>query len=120
MKPFDLEAAMRGEPVVTRSGEVWKFGAHNPEAQGRHRLIGWVAGMTRSHQDNGRYDSSESEFDLFMAPRKVQMWTRWFKDVNGKVWALHAKSPDDPVLVIDPSTGQRWLDVARLSGEWEE
>ena len=32
MKPFDLEAAKRGEPIVTRGGEAAKFIAHVPDA----------------------------------------------------------------------------------------
>ena len=39
MKPFDLEAAKRGEPIVTRDGRKAKFIAHVPEAKHYQKIV---------------------------------------------------------------------------------
>ena len=38
-KPFNLEAAKRGEPLITRGGDKARFVAHVPEACAECRLI---------------------------------------------------------------------------------
>ena len=72
-KPFDLSACIRGEPVVTREGKPFKFGAHRTDGSPDQRLIGWhsVDGAEDSVAnwfDDGRFlGGPNSRFDLFMA-----------------------------------------------------
>lgn len=71
MKPFDLEAAMRGEPIVTRDGREAKFVAYVPEADVGHRLIVFIEGaqcVTSLYKTGTYLDPSVSDLDLFMAP----------------------------------------------------
>lgn len=64
MKPFDLEAAKRGEPIQTRGGRPVNFIAHVPEAEESDRIVvleaGFVAGM--------------SERSVFMVPSTCTLW----------------------------------------------
>ncbi len=75
MKPFDLEAAKRGEPIVTRGGEAAKFIAHVPDADIGFRVVVMLDGVIECYCDDGSYRlSSKSTCDLFMAPRKLTVW----------------------------------------------
>lgn len=75
MKPFDLEAAKRGEPIVTRGGEAAKFIAHVPDADIGFRVVVMLDGVIECYCDDGSYGlSSKSTCDLFMAPRKRTVW----------------------------------------------
>lgn len=75
MKPFDLEAAKRGEPIVTRGGEAAKFIAHVPDADIGFRVVVMLDGVIECYCDDGSYIlSSKSTCDLFMAPRKRTVW----------------------------------------------
>ena len=70
MKPFDLEKALAGEPVVTKDGnpvtQLIKFEV--TEGDG-YVLYGVVNNKIRNFLDSGKYDKTfESHpFDLFMA-----------------------------------------------------
>jgi hypothetical protein len=76
MKPFDLEAAKRGEKVVDRDGNEVKFLLHVPEATERHRVVAMHGDVVTTHGESGTYigDDPEDEdsWDLFIEPT-----TRW-------------------------------------------
>jgi len=42
MKPFNLEAALAGAPVVTRDGRPVKIAGYNPDAHASGTLTGWI------------------------------------------------------------------------------
>lgn len=68
MKPFDLEAAMRGEPIVTRDGLDAKFVAYVPEADVSQRLVVLIEADIVAFYKTGTFlDISELSVDLFMA-----------------------------------------------------
>ena len=75
MKPFNLEAAKRGEPIVTRGGEAAKFIAHVPDAEIGFRVVVMLDGVIECYCDDGSYRPSwKSTYDLFMATRKRTVW----------------------------------------------
>lgn len=76
LKPFNLEDAMHGEPVIMRSGESYTFGAYNPLSPNGYQIIGWDAqGMPMHHRADGAYlTDRESGNDLFMKPIKKELW----------------------------------------------
>lgn len=82
LKPFDLEAAKRGERVVTRDGKEFTFGVHNPDASPSNRVIGWLDGLVTTYRDDGCYWNSGTEcpHDLFMAPKKTVLFVVLCKD----------------------------------------
>ena len=69
MKPFNLEKALAGEPVVTRDGRTVKIAGYNPDAEPSYQLAGWKGGLLHAWDVDGTYNTSKSEcfLDLFMA-----------------------------------------------------
>ena len=78
MKPFDLEAAKRGEPICDRAGNPVRFIAHVPEAANPSERVIVLAlnGAISLHYENGTYALSDCDYDLFMATKKVKR-ERW-------------------------------------------
>lgn len=69
MKPFDLEAAMRGEPIVARDGRKAKFIAHVPEAKEGFQVLAFTEGdyCCYSYAEDGKHIALvQSTCDLFM------------------------------------------------------
>jgi len=80
MKPFNLEAAKAGAPVVRRDGLPVKFIAHVPTAnRPTDRVIFLRDGNIFTCTESGRVAGScESAGDLFMAPVKRIVWVNLF------------------------------------------
>ena len=77
MKPFDLEAAKRGEPVCTRDGTPVQQLVHFPEGVRVNKIAALSGGVINAYDDQGRYYGDEvhvSTRDLFMATRKLTVW----------------------------------------------
>lgn len=97
MKPFDLEAAKAGAPIVTRDGRPAEFIAHVEEAHPGQRLVVLLDGDVRLKFENGKYASSPahvSDHDLFMAPVKRAVWVNLYECGAG-VWYDTEKEADD-------------------------
>lgn len=95
MKPFDLERALAGDPVVTRDGRhcevvgLWKEG-------GSYSLIVGIGEfLTRFTVSGMRYLAGTSPSDLFMAPKKRTVWVNLYpgKDKYG-FWYESEKEAD--------------------------
>lgn len=67
-KPFDLQKALAGEPVVTRYGMPVKIVDYDVTAHERHQVSFRVEGKVYGISVDGHYypDSDESALDLFM------------------------------------------------------
>ena len=77
MKPFDLEAAKRGEPIQNKRGAERRFVAHAPDAEPSQRVICLnETGHVRCYSEQGGYcvDCESDTHDLCMAPRKRTVW----------------------------------------------
>ena len=81
MKPFGLEAAMRGEPICTRDGQPAKFIAFVPEASEEQQLIVLIGTNIWRLYPDGRVHQGESQrsSDLFMAPKKRTVWINLYE-----------------------------------------
>ena len=55
MKPFDLEAAKRGEPIICRDGTPAKFIAHVPEANISERVVALMGTSIELFHESGMY-----------------------------------------------------------------
>lgn len=81
-KPFDLERALAGDPVVTRNGrpvtQLVKFDA----AGGIYEVYGVVGASVESWRVDGRYSAGGEEcvYDIFMAPKKRTVWVNLYPD----------------------------------------
>lgn len=116
MKPFDLEAAKRGEPIVTRDGREAKFIAHVPEATNEYnRVVFLVEGDLYVRPTSGliKQKTTFSELDLFMASPPM-------RSINGYEYPEPVREPlkdgqtywipficEDELTYID---GYRWTD----------
>jgi hypothetical protein len=80
LKPFDLEAAKRGEPVVTRGGEPVLELHYFETATGKYPLAAVVGPVTHVFTADGFYDISKEPHhtDLFMAPRKQTVYVNLY------------------------------------------
>lgn len=79
MKPFNYEAAMRGEKVVTRDGrQVRIIAKRNDEKYPIVALIGLKEEVQTFKMDGGCLDK-ETEQDLFMAPTVKEGWIVLYK-----------------------------------------
>lgn len=84
MKPFDLEKALAGEPVVTRNGaRVTKICVFE-DVKDSYPVITSINGRIRSFTSKGAYvnDDSTSPYDLFMAPKKRTVWVNLYPDTT--------------------------------------
>lgn len=88
MKPFDLEAAKRGEPIVTRDGRKAKFIAHVPEANKDSQVVFLVGSDLYIRQTSGlgKRKTTYSELDLFMAPPPM-------RSINGHEYPEPVREP---------------------------
>lgn len=85
MKPFNLEKALAGEPVVTRDGRPVKIAAIDKVFVPHYVLIGWVNNMACTWYEAGVH-STNKDFDLFMAEKqkvKKEGWVIMYKDEDG-------------------------------------
>lgn len=76
MKPFNLEAAKAGKPLVTRGGSLAKLIAHVPEANEGTRVLALVGSEIVTYFETGQYwnDSETTGRDLFMATEKKTVY----------------------------------------------
>lgn len=81
MKPFDLEKALAGEPVVTRSGLAVTEIQFFQDVSNGQGLIAVAGGVLRRYNAEGVHYYSpvgEDPHDLFMAPVKKQGWVNLY------------------------------------------
>lgn len=108
-QPFDLEAAKRGEPLVTRDGRKAKFVAYVPEAED-YPVISIVEGETTcsmSRNDGGYYTHEKHPEDLFMAPRPMRtVYVNFYRGPTADVYTTERKARTDvggwPIAIAVP------------------
>lgn len=109
MKPFDLEAAKAGAPIVTRDGRPAKFIAHVGEAQPSQRLVVLIDGGVYTKFESGKYAGSPAHVsanDLFMAPVKRTVWVNVYG--YGEATWFNAKEIADGSALSDRLGGRAW------------
>lgn len=85
MNPFNLQAALAGDPVITRSGQEVLRIVHFPEFQPQCRLVVLIKGETAPcyfHEDGKFYRDNDIDLDLFMAPKKVKYYFASYRPDN--------------------------------------
>lgn len=109
-QPFDLEAAKRGEPLVTRDGRKAKFVAHVPESE-KYPVVAIIegdecfGGFTR----DGKWieEILNSTFDLFMAPKPMRtVYVNFYRGPTADVYTTERKARTDvggcPIAIAVP------------------
>lgn len=112
MKEFNLKRALAGDSVVTRNGEIVTQVKHFINIQDTQTVRFVVNKTIKSVIDNGkRWDNTESELDLFMAPIKKKGWINMYEDTAMIVY-------DTKEEAIAANLG--YPDVKTAIVEWEE
>ncbi len=75
-----------GKTYKTRDGRDAKFIAHVPEAIELSRLVFLVGNRVRTHYEDGKFLSEESQLDIL--PPKRTVYVGVMKDEDGRIWAL--------------------------------
>ena len=75
MKPFNLEAALAGAPVVTRGNQQVTELVLLKTLESEYRVVGVVGGDMYEFTEQGAFHTGrEGRLDLFMAPVKRRKW----------------------------------------------
>lgn len=95
MKPFNLERALAGDPVVTRGGREVKDFHFFRSCTDEKSLIGVIATELRAWSITGvfSYEGDKGLLDLFIAPVQRGLWLN--VDSNGFVKAFPLKGSAD-------------------------
>ena len=109
MKPFDLERALAGDPVVTRWGEeATQFhlfeGAHRP-------LACVIGGNVCAYFGNGvdLESGMSSKYDLFMAPKKRIVWVNlYYWEAGQLAFWYDTQEEADAAAISDRIGGRAW------------
>jgi hypothetical protein len=86
MKPFNLEKALAGNPVITRDGRPVKIAGYNEEAPFDEKIVGWIQEYGCCYWgEDGTYHTSikYSEKDIFMAPTERKEWVILWTNTHG-------------------------------------
>jgi len=88
MKPFNLERALSGDPVVMRNGEKVIAIYYLKEAESEQKIIAIREdGRYAFLFDGGKYyTESQSNLDLFMAAQEVTIWKNVYGVSNSDYW----------------------------------
>ena len=77
MKPFNLQEALAGKPVVTRDGRPVKIAGYNPDAKPQWKLAAWVDGNLDAWYTDGTQTGKinmPTDSDLRMAQTERKEW----------------------------------------------
>lgn len=85
LKPFDLEAALNGAEVVTRSGkQVSELVYLKTIRNSPYKVVASIDGDLETYSDQGAYNSdTSSELDLFMKPQQITKWVNIYSTTSG-------------------------------------
>jgi len=118
LKPFNLEKALAGEPVVTRDGRKVTEIIHFKTAFNTlQNTVAVIDGHFYSFYENGKCMSQwDSEFDLFMAPKIIKKsgWLNVYPN-NMVGYNVHPTKESADINKCDISNR-----VACIFVEWEE
>ena len=87
LKPFDLEAALNGAAVTTKSGhevaEVFCYRSFKGK-----QVIAVINCIPRLFTQDGKYIENDcTGFDLVMKPQQVTKWVNIYSTKSGYLWA---------------------------------
>ena len=82
LKPFDLEAALKGDPVVTDDGrEVTEITEFKTTVD--YKVLGVINGCLASISPDGAYHNGSCWYKLFMKPQQVTKWVNIYSTKSG-------------------------------------
>jgi hypothetical protein len=90
LKPFNLERALAGDPVVTREGRKVRIMCFDRKTNNSHKIVALVENNSfetcETFDENGKYTQldEESTFDLFMVPKSQKYYVSIFFDESAE------------------------------------
>jgi hypothetical protein len=113
MKPFNLEEALAGKPVVTRDGrKVTEIHHLVTASSGNNKLIAVIGGSVYGYNINGEYNSKiNSACDLFMDEIVIEKYVNvYYNSITEELWigvtfptyqkAIDSKAAEDYLKTI--------------------
>lgn len=87
MKPFNLEEALAGKPVVTSEGLLVTQIVHFENTNHEYPVFGVVDNQITSWTIQGQFNKTYDNHlkDLFMLSEKKSIWVNVYEDGNGKL-----------------------------------
>ena len=123
MKPFDLQKALDGEPVVMRDGRKVTQLHVFMDVDDKYCVAGVVNGRVHAWTKGGSFCSHQHDFDLFMAEKKKVKREAWVNMYPMQSYLLLSVIPVD--AAINPT--KESADINAAAGriaccriEWEE
>jgi hypothetical protein len=124
MKPFNLQEALAGKPVVTRNGSAVKQFAYFPEGED-YTVAALADSELHTYTSEGKYvdNGLEYGYDLFMASAKKTGWVNIYR-VNITAWPS-LKLPNGNVIHPSKAIADEQQDttkerIAVVELTWEE
>ena len=96
-KPFNLQEAMSGKPIVRRDGVPVKFVVYREEVTDGFPVVVIVGGSFGAYREDGlAYGfGTKSDEDLFMAPEKKKVWINVWKNKLGMLSVIPCHSEEE-------------------------
>lgn len=86
MKEFDLNAALEGQPVITRDGRKVTELHHFKSYDGDYPVYAVINNAVLSYTKEGKYNKSCGHpLDLCMAPKVIEKWMNIYEE-EGILW----------------------------------
>lgn len=121
MKPFDLERALAGDPVVTRDGREVTQLTHFNVVDTTDPLVGVINGCLKSWKLKGTYFSEDgSPADLFMKSIRREGWINIYPKSGHSHYSVAVVGGDVYATkeIAQSFSGTNCIGCVRV--EWEE
>ena len=88
MKPFNLQEALAGKPVVTKDGRKVTEIYHFNTAETTHPVYACIDKHVYIFREEGTfYDNYPSHLDLFMEEPIIEGWVNiYYQNITGNMW----------------------------------
>lgn len=116
MKPFNLEQALAGAPVMFRNGAAVDEVFYSKTLKNQP-IFSITSSYIRQHNENGMFlvDDRESDYDLFMAPTKREGWLIKRKDNNNNLLSTMIFDTEEAAKLALSGDQYEYIKI-----EWEE
>ncbi len=120
MKPFNLERALAGDPVVAYGGAP-VTGLHLFNTESVYKLYGECLGGIISWTIKGKYRATDgaSPHDLCMAPIKRAGWINIYNDVTNPVSPIAQSCIYETKVEAQSMVNRGWSYLDTVKIEWE-
>lgn len=115
MKPFDLDKALAGHPIVYRNGETPKEWHYFKDGKNYSIISVNKDGLFITHHSDGAYFSNDKgEHDLFLAHKEETLWVAVKKKISDGFFATsHAYDNKERLKKYFPESDYTYHQITR-------